>query len=118
MGHPATSIRILDSVLIENIKCCGHDALWKGHFKTFKKLAEHNVKEINKLGVETIITTCAECYRTLKVDYPKHVENANFNVIHLSELISDKIKNNKVFIKTTSTITGLLFKFFFLLRIF
>lgn len=83
-------------VLIENAKCCGHDALWKGHFDTFKKLAEHNVNEMNELGIETIVTTCAECYRTLKVDYPKYIENANFNVIHLSELIAEKIKNDEL----------------------
>ena len=95
-------IKILNKVLekppviIENVKCCGHDALWKGNFETFKKLAEYNVKEINKLGIETVITTCAECYRTLKLDYPKYVKNVNFNVIHLSELIADKIKNNQL----------------------
>ncbi|MFX1236754.1 MAG: (Fe-S)-binding protein [Promethearchaeota archaeon] len=83
-------------VVIENAKCCGHDALWKGHFDTFKKLAEHNVKEINELGIETIITACAECYRTLKVDYPKYIDNVNFSTIHLSELIADKIKSNQL----------------------
>ncbi|MFW9782624.1 MAG: (Fe-S)-binding protein [Candidatus Heimdallarchaeota archaeon] len=82
-------------VIIENMKCCGHDALWKGHFDIFKKLAIHNVNEINKLGIKTLITTCAECYRTLKIDYPKYV-NANFEVIHLTELIVNKIKNNQL----------------------
>jgi Fe-S oxidoreductase len=90
--------KVLDQppVIIDNIKCCGHDALWKGYHETFKKLAEHNVKQINKLGIETIITTCAECYRTLKLDYPRYVKNAKFNVIHLSELIADQLKNNKL----------------------
>ena len=95
-------IKILNKVLkdppviMENVKCCGHDVLWKGYFDVFKKLAEHNVKEINKLGIETIITTCAECYRTLKVDYPKYIKNVNFEVIHLSELIADKIKKDQL----------------------
>ena len=90
--------KILDQppVIIENIKCCGHDSLWKGHFDIFKKLAEHNIKEINKLGIETIITTCAECYRTLKLDYPKYYKDIKFKVIHISELISDKLKNNQI----------------------
>lgn len=87
--------KVLDKppVLIENIKCCGHDALWKGQFDLFKSLAEHNVREINKLGVKKIITTCAECYRTLKLDYPKYLDNVNFEVIHLSELIAEKIED-------------------------
>ncbi|MFX1399455.1 MAG: (Fe-S)-binding protein [Promethearchaeota archaeon] len=96
------SIKILNKalerppVIIENIKCCGHDALWKGNFETFKKLAEHNVNEINKLGIKTIITTCAECYRTLKKDYPKYIKNAKFNVMHLSELVAEKIRDNQI----------------------
>lgn len=87
---------ILDQppVLLENIKCCGHDALWKGYFDVFKKLAIHNANEINKLGIKTVVTTCAECYRTLKIDYPKYV-NVNFEVVHLTELIANKIKNNQ-----------------------
>jgi heterodisulfide reductase subunit D len=90
--------KVLDEppVIIENIKCCGHDALWKGHRDTFEKLAQHNVKLINKLGIETIITTCAECYRTLKMDYPRYIKEAKFNVIHLSELIADKLKKNEL----------------------
>ncbi|MFX0019256.1 MAG: (Fe-S)-binding protein [Candidatus Hermodarchaeota archaeon] len=81
-------------VIIENMKCCGHDALWKGYFDIFKKLAIHNVNKINELGIKTVVTTCAECYRTLKIDYPKYV-NVNFEVIHLTELIADKIKNSQ-----------------------
>lgn len=86
---------ILDEppVLIENMKCCGHDALWKGNIDVFKKLATHNVNEIKRLGIKTVITTCAECYRTLKIDYPKHID-VNFEVIHLTELIVNKINNN------------------------
>ncbi|MHA1342968.1 MAG: (Fe-S)-binding protein [Promethearchaeota archaeon] len=83
-------------VLMENIKCCGHDALWKGYFDTFKQLAEHNIKIIKNLGVETIITTCAECYRTLKIDYPKYIEGVDFQVLHISELIADKLNNGEL----------------------
>ncbi len=87
-------------VLIENMKCCGHDALWKGYFEVFKKLAIHNVNEINKLGITTVVTTCAECYRTLKIDYPKYV-NVDFDVVHLTELIANKIKNDQFKFKDT-----------------
>ncbi len=100
-GIAQNGIKIMNEVLekppiiLGNMKCCGHDALWKGHFETFKKLAEYNVNEINKLGIETIITTCAECYRTLKLDYPKYIENANFKVIHLTELIADEVESGQ-----------------------
>ncbi len=83
-------------IILGNMKCCGHDALWKGNFATFKKLAIHNANEINKLGIETLITTCAECYRTLKLDYQKYIENINFKVIHLTELIADAIESDQL----------------------
>jgi len=88
---------ILDKppVILDNMKCCGHDVLWKGYFDVFKQLAIHNVNEINNRGIKTVVTTCAECYRTLKMDYPKHVD-VNFEVIHLTELIADRVKNNQV----------------------
>ncbi|NVM27674.1 MAG: (Fe-S)-binding protein [Candidatus Helarchaeota archaeon] len=96
------TIKILNKILkkppviLKNAKCCGHDALWKGDIETFKKLAEHNVNEINRLGIKTVITSCAEGYRTLKKDYPKYVENVNFEVKHISELVAEKIKNNEL----------------------
>lgn len=100
IGQDAIKIlnKVLDEppVIIDNIKCCGHDALWKGYSETFQQLAEHNVKEIKKLGIETIITTCAECYRTLKLDYPKYVKDANFNVLHISELIANKLEDKSL----------------------
>ena len=58
-------------------------------------MALHNVNEINKRGIKTLITTCAECYRTLKLDYPKYIKNVNFKVIHLTELIADEIESGQ-----------------------
>jgi Fe-S oxidoreductase len=49
--------------------CCGHDALWQGDTDTFERLREANVGSIRASGVRTIVTECAECYRTLARDY-------------------------------------------------
>jgi len=74
--------------VVLNEKCCGHDILWaKGDTKTFKKLAEYNVEIYRKAGVKTIIVSCAEGYRTWKIDYPKIIDNFDFNVLHISEFL-------------------------------
>ncbi|MHA1269249.1 MAG: (Fe-S)-binding protein [Candidatus Helarchaeota archaeon] len=77
-------------VILKNERCCGHDLLWNGDIENFKKLGELNIKAIEATGAKTVITTCAECYRTLKLDYPKYFENVNFEVISFSEFIESE----------------------------
>ncbi len=82
--------------VVLNEKCCGHDILWaKGDIQTFKKLAEYNVNLYREAGVKTIIVSCAEGYRTWKIDYPKIIEDFDFEVLHFSEFIlKEKIIDN------------------------
>lgn len=72
--------------VVLNEKCCGHDILWSvGDMETFTKLAEYNVDLYRKAGVKTIITCCAEGYRTWKIDYPKVIKDFDFEVLHFTE---------------------------------
>jgi len=85
-------------VLKEEI-CCGHDLYWgQGKFEVFIELAKKNLNLFEKAGISTIITACAECYRTFKIDYPKLFEDFNekFEVKHLIEYVFDKWKQGKV----------------------
>jgi Fe-S oxidoreductase len=80
----------IEPVLLEDEKCCGHDLLWTGDTRGFKELAEHNAAMIKKAGVKKIVFSCAECYRTFKEDYPKHV-SIDCELQHISELLSDSM---------------------------
>jgi Fe-S oxidoreductase len=84
------AVRILNElgeipVVLEDEKCCGHDVLWSGDEETFLKLAEYNTAAFKKANVKRIITTCAECYRTLAVDYPNYVTDFDFEVKKIDE---------------------------------
>ncbi|TXT67096.1 MAG: hypothetical protein BAJALOKI1v1_180001 [Promethearchaeota archaeon] len=85
--------------VVLNEKCCGHDILWgKADEITFKKLAEYNVELYRKAGVKTIIFGCAEGYRTWKYDYPKYIEDFEFEIVHFSEfLLENQILDNMRF---------------------
>ena len=61
----------------------------------FKKLAEHNISEIKKSGAKKIIFSCPEGYRTFKIDYQKYF-NSDFEVKHITEIISEAISNDKL----------------------
>ncbi|MFX1327241.1 MAG: (Fe-S)-binding protein [Promethearchaeota archaeon] len=86
-------------VLLKDEICCGHDLYWgQGKFNAFINLAKKNLKRIEETGVKVIVTACAECYRTLKVDYPNLFEDFSerFVVKHLIEYIYENWKKNKI----------------------
>lgn len=79
-------------------KCCGSVLLRVGDHNEFKRLAEYNVRLFNSLNVKTLITSCAGCYRTIKMDYKK-VGALNMEVLHIAEFIARLIKNKKIDLK-------------------
>jgi len=94
-------------VVLKEETCCGHDLYWgQGKFETFIELAKKNLTMFEKSGVSTIITACAECYRTFKVDYPKLFEDFQdkYEVKHIIEYIYEKWKENKIEFKNLEEI--------------
>jgi Fe-S oxidoreductase len=92
--------------LLPNERCCGHDLLWAGDVEHFIKLAKHNLKMIKKTGAKRVVTTCPECYLTLKVEYPRYIGSLDFEVIHISQLLADKVSDGKLkFHRSTKKVT-------------
>jgi len=86
-------------VVLKDEICCGHDIYWgQGKLKTFIKLAKKNKEMFEAKGISTIITACAECYRTLKIDYPNLFEDFKdkFTVKHLIEYVYENWKMGKI----------------------
>ncbi|MFW9973331.1 MAG: (Fe-S)-binding protein [Candidatus Odinarchaeota archaeon] len=86
-------------VVLKEETCCGHDLYWgQGKFDVFIKLAKKNINMFEKAGISTIITACAECYRTFKIDYSCLFEDFNdkFEVKHIIEYIFDNWKQGKI----------------------
>ena len=86
-------------VVLKEEVCCGHDLYWgTGNFEAFINLAKKNKEMFEKANVSTIITSCAEGYRTFKVEYPKLFEDFNekFEVKHIIEYIYDNWKQGKI----------------------
>lgn len=81
--------------VLPNERCCGHDLLWMGDLKNFKRLAEHNLKLIKESGAKKIVTSCPEGLTTLKFDYPEMFGKQDYEVLHISELIAQSLSNNK-----------------------
>jgi Fe-S oxidoreductase len=73
-------------------ECCGSVLLRTG----FREDAEVQMeKNMDYLKGQTILVSCAGCYKTLKKDY-KDIMGFELNVIHTSELFMDLIRENKL----------------------
>jgi len=88
--------------VLPNEKCCGHDFFWNGDIKSLKKLAESNLEQFEKQGIKKIITSCPECYRTLKQEYPDQIGSVPYEIYHTSEFLAAKMKEKDITIKTES----------------
>ncbi len=53
------------------------------------KLMQKNVDAITAMGVETLVLSCAGCYRMFKKEYPKHVD-VPFKVLHMTEFLAEQ----------------------------
>ena len=82
--------------ILPNERCCGRDLLLLGDTEGFLALARANTREFSRRGIKNIITNCPECYYTLKVDYPKFLENWDINVMHITEIIAPLIENGQL----------------------
>jgi len=108
-GIALATVKILNKAnlnvmtLGENDNCCGHPLVSVGLVDQAKEVAQKNIDAIKKSGANTILTSCAECYKSLKVDYPKlfskSTEEMGYEVIHLVELVGDLIDKGTLKIK-------------------
>ena len=83
---------------VMGLKCCGHDELWQGNQEAFEKLKHHNIQAIKESGIKTLVTTCAECFRTFAVDY-----NLDIEILHISQFLEQHQK--KFNLKGEGTVT-------------
>jgi len=95
----------LDFTVAEDEWCCGSPLLRTGQWDLAKTVAEHNASLLSKTKADKIVTTCAGCYRSLKMDYQKEVPEGykevlkvdfNVPVIHTAQLVEDLIKKGSL----------------------
>ncbi len=87
-------------MMLKDEWCCGNTVFSVGMIDEAKKIAERNIAAIKETGAKRVLVSCAECYRTLKVDYPKllkiNTADLGFEVIHLVEFADAAIKNGSL----------------------
>lgn len=73
--------------ILEDEKCCGSVLMRTGFVEEAQEQIEKNTED---LSGETILTSCAGCYKTLKQDYE------GLDVIHISQFLNQLIEEKKL----------------------
>lgn len=76
--------------------CCGGRAYQMGYEEDARNQAKKNMALINKAGVKTVVTGCADGYQAFKVLYDKFGLKGDLEVLHISEYIARLIKEGKL----------------------
>ncbi len=77
--------------------CCGNPYLLGGERNKAKRLAIHNVEQIEKLGIQNLIISCAGCYRVFKNEYPKFIgKELPFKVITHMDYLLHLVREKKL----------------------
>lgn len=87
-------------MLGENEWCCGSVLLRTGNRELAREVAEHNVKAFKDAGIDTIVTSCAGCYKTLRNDYPELAGLDGIKVLSSPEFILELIKDGRIKLKS------------------
>lgn len=86
----------IEPVLLAEERCCGHDLTWAGDREPFEALARANVEAFAARGVRRIVTACAECTRTWRLDYPWAAPGRPFLVQHVAEFVAESLDDGSL----------------------
>lgn len=76
--------------------CCGGRAYQMGYEKDFLRQAKKNMAGIQKAGIKTVVTACADGYQAFKVLYDKFGLKKDLEVLHITEYIDRLIKEGRL----------------------
>ncbi len=75
-------------------KCCASVLLRMGD-PEHKRVFKENIDLFNSLGIETLISSCSGCFKTIMQDYPR-VAPLNFEVLHTVEFLTRLLKRGEL----------------------
>ncbi|HSJ55768.1 MAG TPA: (Fe-S)-binding protein [Anaerolineae bacterium] len=103
------AVRLLQSagvdvgILGERETCCGGRVYSMGYQEPFAAAAAANAAAWAAAGVETIVTSCADCYHAFKRLYPQL--GVQVRVLHTVELLAELIRDGRLVLRTEVPMT-------------
>ncbi len=96
----------MDFSIIDAEVCCGSPFFRTGVVDVAQDLMNKNLKAFE--GLEKVYFSCAGCYKTFTIDYPKWMEGDKlpFETSHAFELIAQLITDGKIKFKPNAELKG------------
>ncbi|MCL5734231.1 MAG: (Fe-S)-binding protein [Actinobacteria bacterium] len=111
-GIPESTVAILDAagvdytILGPDEWCCGNPLFFVGGHSAAVELAEHNLEKLRELGVRTLVTNCAGCFRSFRNEYPQLLgRDIGIEVVHFSQYLARLIEEGKLTFTQSKAIT-------------
>jgi Fe-S oxidoreductase len=82
--------------LAQDERCCGLIPGNDGNTALLERRAAENIEAFVRAGAKRVITSCAHCYKTLKVDYPLIAGELPFEVVHVAELFAQLLDEGTI----------------------
>ena len=79
--------------------CCGAPLYYAGDTKGFKKVAQKMKGEIERRGLEKVITMCPNCLKMMRELYPQIGVKLNVQLAHTSEFLASLLNEGKIKVK-------------------
>lgn len=95
----------VDYTVLPNEQCCGSVLLRLGRTKSFERITNANLEQMKAAGAKTIVTACAGCFRTWKLDVPKEGFEYDFEVLHVTEFLDRLVQDGKAAFESPKPIT-------------
>lgn len=74
------------AILGQEEHCCSSVMLRVGLRDQFGERAQAHIEQLNSLGIRTLVTSCAGCFKTIAQDYPR-IAPLDFEVLHISQFM-------------------------------
>ncbi len=97
----------MDFTLVGDEVCCGSPFFRVGAVVTAQELMNKNLEAFK--GLDMVYFSCAGCYRTITIDYPKWMSEKQelpFKTKHAFELVADLINDGKIKFKPNKELKG------------
>jgi heterodisulfide reductase subunit D len=96
-----TTVQLLDKMnidytVLKDERCCGSVLLRLGRQSAFDNLTKHNIEAVKNTSAKVVVTACAGCFRTWKIDVPKAGHSYDFQVLHITEFLDQLMREGEV----------------------
>lgn len=91
----------IDFMLLQDEGCCGVYFYDSGRVDLAQETFEQNAERFKKLGIKKLIVSCAGCYRCFKRYYPRLLNQVDFEIFHITEVLFSLLQEKKIKPKTS-----------------